>query len=230
MIYLIAPYRNRPSHLTNFIKHYSEILDLTKVKIIIFEQANNKPFNKGLLHNCGLKVANEKFHFSNEDIIILNDIDCLILPHKIEYLIKEPNDNIRHIYGFLKIYFKQFDCLGGIISFKYETFLRINGFPNNFWGWGAEDLALGWRAKVAGVSIDKEDLIQVGNKIDINRLENPSSNEKAKKVSTNLVNIRKLNVETVHRRLIIDNGYKNCCYMLKNFIENENYIHIFLDF
>lgn len=29
--------------------------------------------------------------------------------------------------------------IGGAVAFSKEDFKRINGFPNNFWGWGGED-------------------------------------------------------------------------------------------
>jgi hypothetical protein len=32
--------------------------------------------------------------------------------------------------------------LGGIIYFRKADFIKCNGFPNNFWGWGVEDKAL----------------------------------------------------------------------------------------
>ena len=28
---------------------------------------------------------------------------------------------------------------GGIVAFSVQQFRLINGFPNNFWGWGGED-------------------------------------------------------------------------------------------
>ena len=31
---------------------------------------------------------------------------------------------------------------GGAISVNRDTFTQVNGYPNNFWGWGGEDEAL----------------------------------------------------------------------------------------
>ena len=36
---------------------------------------------------------------------------------------------------------------GGITSFSASQFRQINGFPNNFWGWGGEDDELYKRTK-----------------------------------------------------------------------------------
>ena len=40
------------------------------------------------------------------------------------------------------IYTSKHNTLGGIIKFTTNNFEKINGFPNNFWGWGVEDKAL----------------------------------------------------------------------------------------
>jgi len=230
MIYLIAPYRDRPKHFELFLENYLSLLHDKEVKIIIIEQANNKPFNKGLLLNSGIKTIGEKLVINDEDIIILNDIDCLIKPHKIDYLLESPNDNVRHIYGYNRIFYNCFDCLGGIVSMKFKTFKLINGFPNNFWGWGGEDLALGWRTKYHKKNIVKSDMIVYGNTRDISHLVNPEINKKLNKKSTNLINVKKLMIETINPRLVYYNGYNNCIYYQKEFIENEKYIHIKLDF
>jgi len=231
MIYLIAPYRNRPEHLKIFIQHYISLLDLEKVKIIIVEQANNKPFNKGLLHNCGIKAIQEKYNFQDEDFFILNDIDCLIKPHKLDFFLENPGETIKHIFGFDNIFFRKYPCLGGIISMNYNNFVKLNGFPNNFWGWGAEDLALGWRSKVAKVPINNSGIIKVGNTSDITRLENPKQTKtRLVKHNTNTLNISRLNLESNHIMLTRTNGYMSIKYKLINFIENPDYCHFFLDF
>ena len=40
---------------------------------------------------------------------------------------------------------------GGITSFSESQFRQLNGFPNNFWGWGGEDDELYQRTKEVGM-------------------------------------------------------------------------------
>ena len=42
-------------------------------------------------------------------------------------------------------------CLGAIVKIQSKTICNINGFPNHFWGWGAEDKALQNRCEFYGV-------------------------------------------------------------------------------
>merc|ERR1712113_272890 len=44
---------------------------------------------------------------------------------------------------------------GGINSFSAPDFRRINGFPNNFWGWGGEDDELRERVQDTRVHVTK---------------------------------------------------------------------------
>ena len=49
--------------------------------------------------------------------------------------------------GITGIYTSHCNTLGGIIKFTPEFFIKTNGFPNNYWGWGVEDKALQNRAE-----------------------------------------------------------------------------------
>ena len=42
--------------------------------------------------------------------------------------------------------------IGGITSFSESQFRQLNGFPNNFWGWGGEDDELYQRTKEVGMN------------------------------------------------------------------------------
>jgi len=43
--------------------------------------------------------------------------------------------------------------LGGVISISQKDLKSINGFPNNFWGWGGEDDAMRVRMKRKAMTI-----------------------------------------------------------------------------
>ena len=44
---------------------------------------------------------------------------------------------------------------GGVLSINREDFIKSNGYPNNFWGWGGEDDVLNSRLQLKNIDIDK---------------------------------------------------------------------------
>ena len=144
---LIIPYRDRQSHLDFFLKHsWSKLKEKNKdMEIIIVEQQKGKKFNRGATINIGYLYYN-----NIDNYYITQDVDTN--PKKNEtfdmYNYK-PDDN-----NFLSIY--SAPCgLGGIIKFKGSTFKKVNGFPNDFWGWGSEDKALHNRATFLGCTVKR---------------------------------------------------------------------------
>ena len=83
--------------------------------------------------------------FYTHDVDLNPSEETIISNYKLE--IKE--DEIISIYS-------DDNTLGGIITFKSKTFLKINGFPNNFWGWGIEDKALQNRAEFYRITIKRQ--------------------------------------------------------------------------
>jgi hypothetical protein len=145
---ILIPYRNREDHLDYFIKNTVPSLKkyLNPLKIIIIEQNNDRLFNRGKLLNTGfLEYFQEGKYFFTHDVD-LNPYDKTIQ----EVYTKVPNQN--EIIG---IYTSGCDTLGGIVKFDKNTFQKINGFPDNFWGWGVEDKALQNRALSFDINISK---------------------------------------------------------------------------
>lgn len=143
---IIVPYRDnldgskvRYKQLQKFISYMPSYLKKLGIKysfkIVIVEQNNKNKFNRGRLLNIGFLLCKNKF-----DYFIFHDIDLI------------PNNDLLHCYGFypykpvhlahiwdkytkgkFSFYF------GGVNSFNKTDFETINGYPNNYEGWGGED-------------------------------------------------------------------------------------------
>jgi hypothetical protein len=149
MLVVISPYRNREENLSRFIPAVTSFLDRRNIdyRIIISEQCNELPFNRGLLKNIGFVYAVENYPAA---WYCFHDID--MVPEEtvrgVDY--SAPNDPsaLFHLYG-------EVDSLGAIVLTSREAFERINGYPNNYWAWGYEDTCLIQRSLRAGVRIDR---------------------------------------------------------------------------
>ena len=137
---ILIPFRNRDQHLQYFMKNTIPLFQeyLPKTKVVVIEQKEGKLFNRGALLNVGFKEYEKKTkYFFTHDVDINPTKKCIE-----EHYIKEVNDT-----DVLGVYTSQCNTLGGIIKMKDSTIHKINGFPNDVWGWGTEDKALQNRAE-----------------------------------------------------------------------------------
>ena len=136
---IVIPYRNRETHLKYFIDNTVPLIEeyLPSTKVVVIEQEEGKEFNRGCLLNVGFnEYENNTKYFITHDV----DINPKELTLK-NYYNKYVSDN-----DILGIYTSVCDTLGGIIKISNNNIFKINGFPNDYWGWGAEDKALKNRA------------------------------------------------------------------------------------
>ena len=132
---IVIPYRNRETHLKYFIDNTVPLIEeyLPNTKVVVIEQEEGKEFNRGCLLNVGFKE-----YENNTKYFITHDVD--INPKELtlkNYYNKDVSDN-----DILGIYTSVCDTLGGIIKISNNNIFKINGFPNDYWGWGVEDKAL----------------------------------------------------------------------------------------
>ena len=143
---IIVPYRDnldgskvRYNQMLKFIKYMPTYLNKLgkkfEYKIIIIEQANHKKFNRGRLLNIGFLLSKHKFnYFIFHDIDLIPNIDLLhyygCYPSKPIHLASVWD---KYTKGSFSFYF------GGVNSFNKTDFEAINGYPNDYWGWGGED-------------------------------------------------------------------------------------------
>lgn len=144
---IIIPYRNRKSHLDYFLNHSLPKLSsiIPNLEVIVVEQTEGKKFNRGATINIGYDYYKE-----NDFYYITQDVDVNpITDEAVEfYNIPVSNNNFLGIYSDGK-------TLGGVVKFLGSSFSKINGFPNNYWGWGHEDKELQNRAEHFNCKIEK---------------------------------------------------------------------------
>jgi hypothetical protein len=134
------PEQKRKKQLRDFVAHFS---NQKNIIILISEQASpEKYFNRGQIINAGIKWFAE--NVQKPKYIILHDVD--MLPDKkliSEYSsTTEPTSFVPFDEDYKKIYFeKRLDAGGGIFGISFADYIKINGYPNNFWNWGGEDNA-----------------------------------------------------------------------------------------
>lgn len=129
MLSIIVPYRNRPDHLAQFIPHMNKYLP--DAKILIVEQADDKPFNRGRLLNIG--------HLEEPtDFICAHDVD--MLPLKVDYSTKW------EVAQLASSEIQKKDYLGGVTMFNWHAFQAAGGYHNDFFS-RAEDNELAFHLK-----------------------------------------------------------------------------------
>jgi len=161
---IIIPYRNRKEHLELFIKVVIPLFEtyLKPFKVVVVEQEEGKLFNRGMLLNIGFNEYKDKCnYFFTHDVDVYPNDKCVK-----DLYTKETDNNI------IGIYTSKHNTLGGIIKFTTNNFEKINGFPNNFWGWGVEDKALQNRVDYMKIQVHKNILNNDENRFDYFSIKN----------------------------------------------------------
>uniref|UniRef100_A0A8C9SUB9 Beta-1,4-galactosyltransferase n=1 Tax=Scleropages formosus TaxID=113540 RepID=A0A8C9SUB9_SCLFO len=135
---IIIPFRNRDEHLKFWLYYLHPILQRQQLDygVYVINQDGEFRFNRAKLLNIGYVEAlkdydYECFIFSDVDLIPMDDRNiykCSSQPRHLSVAIDK--------FGFRLPYTQIF---GGVSALTKEQYLHINGFSNNYWGWGGED-------------------------------------------------------------------------------------------
>jgi hypothetical protein len=148
---IVVPYRDRAQHLEQFIPAIVNHLKPKNInyEILIVEQTNEKPFNRAKLLNVGYAHTKGKF-----DYYVFHDIDMLPIDADYDYC-----ENPTHLatkaeqFNYNLPYHTYF---GGVTLFDKKSFVKINGYANEYWGWGAEDDDMFNRCNHRGLVISRK--------------------------------------------------------------------------
>ena len=149
--YLI-PFRDRYQHLEKTISNLNKYIQYHNLDadIWVIEQNQFGNWNKGVTCNIGFDILKKFYQY-----FVFNDADTY--PQLSTNFIYPNKNEINHIYGYEY-------CLGGIFSCDKNTFIKINGFNNNFFNWGREDRDLEDRCKKHNVTINRSNHIKLNSK------------------------------------------------------------------
>jgi predicted glycosyltransferase involved in capsule biosynthesis len=131
---IVVPYRARKKHLKEFAPYMvaylkSQGIDFT---ILIVEQEDGKPFNRAKLLNVGFDYTKAEY-----DYYCFHDVDMLPLESDYSYCTNPTHLAARAEQFNWKLPYDGY--FGGVTIFDRESFQTINGYANEYWGWGAED-------------------------------------------------------------------------------------------
>jgi beta-1,4-galactosyltransferase 1 len=130
MLNIIIPYRDREEHLSIFIKDIANFIKFD-YKITVVEQLNDKLFNRAKLLNIGFDINKENGYFC------FHDVDMIPIEADYSYP-DEPIHMATNCSQFgLRLPYDGY--YGGVNLFNKEDFIKVNGYSNEYWGWGAED-------------------------------------------------------------------------------------------
>lgn len=213
---IVVPYRDREAHLKKFIPHMNNFLNKKiDYKIVVIEQNNNKPFNRAKLLNIGFLENQESNYF------------CF---HDIDMLPTDENCNYTFIEGVCKLsyYVSQFNFiprpdseLGGVTLIDKENFIKVNGYSNEYWGWGVEDEDFATRCKIKNIpfSVRKGKYFSLFHK--------PNGDTYGDPVTIDTIKNRQ-HYKSINNNLF-DSGINNIDYKIIEIKQNNNFTLIKAD-
>lgn len=148
---VIVPYRDREQHLKEFVPHMEKMLNDEEIpfEIAIVEQADDLPFNRAKLLNIGFK------ELENCDYFAFHDVD--MLPIDSDYGYPEGPTHLASEVEQFNWGLPYDGYFGGVTLFDKDSFLLINGYSNEYWGWGAEDDDVLHRCVSKGIETFRKD-------------------------------------------------------------------------
>ncbi|XP_060949759.1 beta-1,4-galactosyltransferase 1-like [Limanda limanda] len=154
---VIIPFRNRHEHLVYWLYYLHPILLRQQLDygVYVINQDGEGVFNRAKLMNVGYVEALKEYDYN---CFVFSDIDLVPMN---DHNLYRCFDNPRHLavamdkFNFQLPYNTFF---GGVSSLSKDQYVKINGFPNTYWGWGGEDDDIHGRVGIRGMKISRPDL------------------------------------------------------------------------
>ena len=148
---IVVPYRDRQVHLDAFLAHMKNYtlahLSGHHIKILVVEQDDRSPFNRAWLANVGFTEASKSREW---DCVVLHDVDVVPFPGVPYTECGKPvqlGSELEHFNWGVPYH----RSAGGVVSMSPAHWRAINGYSNDYVGWGGEDDDLFHRLRLNGL-------------------------------------------------------------------------------
>lgn len=165
--------------------------------------------------NVGYVEARKEYNYT---CFVFSDVDLVPMDDRNLY---SCFDNPRHLavamdkFNF-QLPYKGF--FGGVSSLSEDQYLAINGFPNNYWGWGAEDDDIFKRILAKKMDISRPSLLlgkyrMIKHRRDVHNEPNPKNIDILGKTEDNMM----------------EDGIKSLNYTVTDVVKDKLYTFITAD-
>ncbi|XP_064488284.1 beta-1,4-N-acetylgalactosaminyltransferase bre-4-like [Ornithodoros turicata] len=143
---IIIPYRDREEHLRVFLHnmHYMLRRQQLDYGIFVVEEVGKEKFNRAKLMNIGYLEASALYDYQ---CFIFHDVDLIPEDDRNLYTCPEHPRHMSVAIDVFKYRLPYAGIFGGVSALKKEHMQLVNGFSNEFWGWGGEDDDMSYRLK-----------------------------------------------------------------------------------
>ena len=105
-------------------------------RIFVISQDDKEVFNRAMLFNVGYREA---VKLSTWDCLVFHDVDLLPEDDRNLYSCPEQPRHMSVAVDKFKYELPYRDLFGGVSALSVKQFELVNGFSNQYWGWGGED-------------------------------------------------------------------------------------------
>jgi hypothetical protein len=151
---IIIPYRDREEHLRVFLHNIHPMLKRQQLDygIYIVEEIAKSKFNRAKLMNIGYAEALKQYDYQ---CFIFHDVDLIPEDDRNLYSCPEQPRHMSVAIDVMNYKLPYRDIFGGVSALTKEQMVKVNGFSNEFWGWGGEDDDMSNRVRHYGFRISR---------------------------------------------------------------------------
>jgi len=131
---VVVPYRDRAANLARLVPALHAHLAGSDYLIAVVEQAGDGVFNKGRLLNAGFDR-----HRREDAYFCFHDVDLLPEGAACDYSFPSTPTHVSKHCSQFNYAVPYAGIFGGVVLFNQRDFVAVNGYSNEYWGWGCED-------------------------------------------------------------------------------------------